>query len=164
MLYSLGKVSYRMLARIFGVTSGTIHNWDVEAANSLAEISVPDDVTEMEFAEMWHYTGKKRKSWVIKAVDSTTNRMVAWVLGKRNQATFKQLYDKVKHLINCTFYTDAREIFAKVLPKSRHIIGKAHTRSIELNGSNTHHHLGSFTRKTKIVSKSEKAVDLSLKL
>ena len=90
--------------------------------------------------------------------------MVAWVLGKRNKKTFQRLYDKVKHLKKCVFYTDAWEVFAKVLPKSRHIIGKSHTHIIESNNSNTRHFLGRFTRKTKIVSKSEKAVDFSLKL
>jgi len=90
--------------------------------------------------------------------------MVAWVLGKRNRKTFKRLYDKVKHLKKCIFYTDGWEVFAKVLPKSRHIVGKSHTHIIESNNSNTRHHLGRFTRKTKIVSKSENAVDFSLKL
>jgi len=90
--------------------------------------------------------------------------MIAWVLGKRNQKTFKRLYDKVKHLKKCMFYSDAWDVFAKVLPKSRHIIGKAHTHIIESNNSNTRHHLGRFTRKTKIVSQSENAVDFSLKL
>ena len=65
---------------------------------------------------------------------------------------------------NCIFYTDGWEAFAKVLPKRRHIIGKSHTHIVESNNSDTRHHLGRFTRKTKIVSKSENAVDFSLKL
>jgi len=90
--------------------------------------------------------------------------MIAWVLGKRDQTTFKRLYAKVKHLKSCTFYTDNWDAFAKVLPKTRHIIGKAHTHITESNNSNTRHHLGRFTRKTKIVSQSVDAVDFSLKL
>jgi IS1 family transposase len=90
--------------------------------------------------------------------------MVAWVLGKRNKKTFKRLYAKVKHLKNCIFYTDGWEVFAKVLPKTRHIVGKSYTYIIESNNSNTRHHLGRFTRKTKVVSRSVDAIDLSLKL
>ena len=90
--------------------------------------------------------------------------MIAWVLGKRNKKTFQRLYDKLKHLKDCTFYTDGWDVFAKVLPKSRHIVGKAHTHIIESNNSNTRHHLGRFTRKTKIVSKCEDAVNYALKL
>jgi insertion element IS1 protein InsB len=89
---------------------------------------------------------------------------VAWVLGGRDTATFRRLYNKVKHLKNCTFYTDNWDAFIKVLPPERHIIGKMHTVDIERDNSNTRHHLGRFTRRTKVVSQKEAMVDLTLKL
>jgi len=89
---------------------------------------------------------------------------VAWVLGGRDTATFRRLYNKVKHCKNCTFYTDNWDAFAKVLPPERHIIGKSGTISIEQDNSNTRHHLGRFTRRTKVVSQKDTMVDLSLKL
>ena len=70
----------------------------------------------------------------------------------------------MKHLENCTFYTDAWDAFAEVLPPERHVIGKAHTFTIEQNNSNTRHHLGRFTRRTKVVSKSPLMVDLTIRL
>jgi insertion element IS1 protein InsB len=70
----------------------------------------------------------------------------------------------VKHLKNCLFYTDQWEVFKKVLPPERHIIGKEHTRCIERDNSNTRHHLARFTRRTKVVSKSERAIELTLRL
>jgi IS1 family transposase len=60
---------------------------------------------------------------------------VAWVLDGRDTATFRRLYDKVRHLTNCTFYTDNGEAFAKVLPSERHVIGKAHTIAVEHDNS-----------------------------
>jgi insertion element IS1 protein InsB len=110
------------------------------------------------------YTHKKRKLWVIKAVDRRTRRTVARVLGNRDTATFTRLYQKVKHLKNCLFYTDQWEVFKKVLPPERRIIGKEHTRRIERDNSNTRHHLAKFTRRTKVVSKSERAIELTLRL
>ena len=89
---------------------------------------------------------------------------MAWVLGGRDTATFQRLYNKVKHLTNCTFYTDNWDAFVKVLPPERHVIGKANTIAIEGDNSNTRHHLGRFTRRTKVVSKSENMVDTTLKL
>ena len=89
---------------------------------------------------------------------------MAWVLGNRDTATFRRLYEKVKHLKNCKFYTDDWKVFKKVLPKNRHIVGKQHTYSIEQDNSNTRHHLGRFTRRTKIVSQKIEMVDLSLRL
>jgi insertion element IS1 protein InsB len=51
-------------------------------------------------------SAQENKLWLIKAVDRSSRRTVAWVLGGRDAATFQRLYDKVKHLTNCTFYTD----------------------------------------------------------
>jgi IS1 family transposase len=51
-----------------------------------------------------------------------------------------------------------------VLPRERHIIGESHPVAIERNNSNTRHYLGRFTRKTKVVSRSEYLVNLTLKL
>lgn len=62
LLYTLGKGSHRMLGKIFGVSNGTIRNWITEAADGLPEIKVSEEITEMEFDEMWHYIGKKNES------------------------------------------------------------------------------------------------------
>ena len=70
----------------------------------------------------------------------------------------------MSHLKNCTFYTDDWDAFSKVLPSNRHVIGKRGTVAIEQDNSNTRHHLGRMTRKTKVVSKSEEMVDTTLKL
>jgi insertion element IS1 protein InsB len=110
------------------------------------------------------YRLKKRKLWVIKAIDRCTGKTVAWVLGGRDTATFQRLYDKVKHLKKCIFYTDAWDTFAKVLPPERHIVGKAYTVGIEQDNSNTRHHLGRFTRRSKVISQKEFMVDLTLRI
>jgi insertion element IS1 protein InsB len=89
---------------------------------------------------------------------------VAWVLGGRDSATFRRLYDKVKHAKRCKFYTDRWDAFADVLPPERHVIGKEHTIDIERDNSNTRHHLGRFTRRTKVVSRKESMVDLTLRI
>ncbi|HBG34832.1 MAG TPA: hypothetical protein DER04_07185 [Holosporales bacterium] len=110
------------------------------------------------------YWVKKNKKWIIKAVDRGTRRAVAWVIGSRDTETFRRLYEKVKHLKNCIFYTDDWDAFAKVLPSHRHVIGKAHTITIEQDNSNTRHHLGRMTRRTKVVSQKEHMIHASMKL
>ena len=67
-------------------------------------------------------------------------------------------------LRRCTFYTDAWRMFAEALPRRRHVVGKAHTVAIERDNSNTRHHLARFTRRTKVVSRSRRMVDLSLRI
>ena len=51
-----------------------------------------------------------------------------------------------------------------MLPAVRHIAGKAHSIAIEQDNSNTRHHLGRMTRRTKIVSKKVEMLDASIKL
>ena len=97
-------------------------------------------------------------------MDRATGRTIAWVIGGRDAKTFQRLYNKVKHLKDCIFYTDDWDAFAKVLPKEQHVIGKSGTVAIERDNSNTRHHLGRFTRRTKIVSKQDIMVDLSIKI
>jgi insertion element IS1 protein InsB len=109
-------------------------------------------------------SGQKKKLWVIKAVDRCTRRTVAWGLGGRDTATFQRLYDKVKPLEDCAFYTDDWDVFAAVLPPERHRIGKQHTVAIERDNSNTRHHLARFTRRTQVVSKLPHRVDITLRI
>ena len=97
-------------------------------------------------------------------MDRGTKRTIAWVTGGRDVATFQRLYDKIKHLENCLFYTDHWEAFAKVLPKDRHIVGKKHTVTIERDNSNTRHHLARMTRRTKVVSHCETMLNATMKL
>ena len=105
---------------------------------------------------------KKKKIWIWKALARNTGRIVAWVIGSRSTKTFKKLFEKVKH-IKGYFYTDNWESYNAVLPFNRHIIGKQGTIAIEQNNSNTRHYLARMTRKTKVVSKSIKMLDLTLR-
>jgi insertion element IS1 protein InsB len=89
---------------------------------------------------------------------------VAWVLGGRDTETFRRLYAKVQHLSSCLFYPDDWDAFAKVLPPERHVVGKAHTLTIERDNSNLRHHLARFTRRTKVVSHAEDMIHTTLKL
>jgi len=107
---------------------------------------------------------QKNNIWLLKAVNRRSRRTVAWVVGGRAAATFQRLYDKVKHLTECLFYTDDWHAFAKILPPERHVIGKAHTIAIEQDHSNTRHHLGRMTRRTKVVSKKAQMIYNSIKL
>lgn len=69
----------------------------------------------------------------------------------------------MKHL-EAKFYTDDWEVYKKIIPQEKHVVGKKHTIAIEQNNSNIRHFLGRMTRRTKVVSKSETMVDLSLRL
>ena len=165
LLYGLSKMSFNMFAVIFDMPVSLVYFHIRKMGLAMHEPVVPDGVRNIQFDEMWHFIGSKHnKLWVIKAIDADSGNVIAWVLGKRDKATFKRLYNKVKHLKDCMFYTDDWNFFSLVLPKGRHKIGKEYTVAIEQNNSNTRHHLGRFTRRTKVVSKCKEMVDVSLRI
>ena len=62
LLYSLGKGSFNMLARLFGTWPSLVHRWVVREGLSLPDRSIPGEVKEMEFDEMWHFIESKKQS------------------------------------------------------------------------------------------------------
>ena len=166
LIYSLSKRTFRRLAEICGVSPPTVYRWVRDAAGALPKPEVDASVREVEIDEMWHsLTRKGNKRWILKAIDRQTGPVIAWVVGGRDEETVKRLlYAKLEHLKEATFYTDDWSAFAAVLPNDRHAIGKTHTVSIERNNSNTSHHLARMTRRTNVVSHSEKMIALSMRL
>ena len=62
-LYSLGKGSFRMLAKIFDTSPSLTYRWIVEAGCKLPEQEVSGDITQMEFDEMWHFIKSKKTNF-----------------------------------------------------------------------------------------------------
>ena len=62
-LYSLGKGSFRMLAKIFNTSPSLTYRWIVEAGCKLPDQEIPGDITQMEFDEMWHFIKSKKTSF-----------------------------------------------------------------------------------------------------
>ena len=63
LLYSLGKASFNGLARIFDTWPSLVYRWIVEAGAKLPDETVPGDIKEMEFDEMWHFIGSKKENF-----------------------------------------------------------------------------------------------------
>ena len=97
----------------------------------------------MKYGILWG-----QKNWVLEGLGSWQTSTC-----RRDVSTFKKRDDNVKHLKNCTFFTDHWDAFSNVLPKDRHVIGKKHTVFIERHNSSTMNGSGRMTSRTTIVSK-----------
>ena len=62
LFYAMGKGSYRMLGRIFGIDHALAYRWVRAFGESLPEPDVSGQVTHMEFDEMRHFVGSKKES------------------------------------------------------------------------------------------------------
>jgi insertion element IS1 protein InsB len=84
-------------------------------------------------------------------------------LGRRDDATCQKFIAKIG-LEGRTFITDDWEGFHRLIPENQLFTGKDLTFPIEQDNSNIRHYLARFRRRTKVVSKSQAMVDLSLRL
>lgn len=114
---------------------------------------------ELELDAMWTFVGrKKRKVWLWLAVERTTRRIVAWVLGCRGAATARRLWQALpaRYHVNTTYYTDEWEAYAKVLPRAAHRPspkGSGATSIVEALTCSLRQRCGVFVRKSCSVSK-----------
>ncbi len=155
LIYATGKASFNKLAQWLNHSRSLIYREIVEAMKTPPERKMSDDIHNMECDEMWHFLGSKK---IILASGRP------WVIAHRDVPIFKKRDDTVKHLKNCTFFTDHWDAFSNVVPKDRHVIGKKRTVFIERHNSNTRNGLGRMTRRTTIVSKKEERGYGSIKL
>jgi insertion element IS1 protein InsB len=106
---------------------------------------------------------KTEKLWLWRAYDPIARRTIAWVLGRRDDATCKHLRNKIG-VEGKTFVTDDWEGYHRLIPESQLFTGKDLTVPIEQDNSNIRHFLARFRRRTKVVSKAVEMVDLSLRI
>ena len=106
---------------------------------------------------------KSRKLWIWRAYDPVGRRTIAWVLGRRDDAACQKLLDKIG-VEGKTFVTDDWDGRHRLIPENQLFTGKDLTYPIEQDNSNIRHFIARFRRRTKVVSKIEKMVDLSLRL
>jgi transposase len=62
LLYSMGRASYGIIARLLQVSRVTVYRWVRQSASQMPEPTIPLDIKEIEFDEMWHYLGSKKTS------------------------------------------------------------------------------------------------------
>jgi transposase len=63
LLYAMGNLSFRGIARLLRVSNVTVLTWVRDAAHRLPEPSVPDGTVIVTFDEMWHFLEKKLESF-----------------------------------------------------------------------------------------------------
>jgi IS1 family transposase len=110
------------------------------------------------------YQVKKNKCWIWKAYCRTTGQLVDWECGDRSSKTLKKLLERLKKLNVVLFFADHWEAYAELIPTEMLIQTKAETHGIERNNFRQRHWFGRFRRKTCIISRSLKMVDLTMSL
>lgn len=87
---------------------------------------------EGELDEMWSFVHKKENQrWLWHAIDHTTGKVLAYVLGERTDNVFLKLKDLLEPFGITKFYSDGWGAYERKLAPTQHQIGKANTQRIE---------------------------------
>ncbi len=153
---TLNASGVRDTARVLRVSPNTVLEVLRQAAAQIPEPRLPWRIKDLEMDEQWSFVhDKKHQHWLWYGLNRRTGRLAAFVLGRRTDASCRQLCAKLEGCQVENFYTDDWQSYGKSLDPKRHHIGKDGTQNIERKNLNFRTHIKRLQRKTICFSKSQ---------
>src|SRR5215207_3300675 len=107
---------------------------------------------------------KSQPLWVWKAWDRASGQLVDWECGGRDKATCERLIERLKRWRTRLSCADDDAVYDVLLPVGQLHTGKNETHGIERDNARQRHWLARFRRRSIVVSKTKRMVDVSLAL
>ena len=118
-----------------------------------------------ELDEMWSYVrSKTNPRWLWHAIDHHTGKVLAYVLGRRQDTVFLELKALLEPFGITRYFTDGWGTYERHLEAERHTVGKAHTQKIESKHLNLRTRIKRLVRRTICFSKTVHMHDLVIGL
>src|SRR5215212_7861147 len=143
LLYVSG-LSMNRTAKLLGVSTPTIQAWLEQFAAAYAQ--------------------KPEPLWVWKAWDRATGRLVDGECGGRDKATCERLIERLTRWRTRLYCADDYAVYDVLLPVGQLHAGKEETHGIERDNARQRHWLARFRRRSIVVSKAQRMVDVSIAL
>src|SRR3954468_5984111 len=102
--------------------------------------------------------------WVWKAWDRASGRLVDWECGGRDKATGECLIARLRRWRTRLSCADDYAAYGVLLPVGQLHTGKDETHGIERDNARQRHWLARFRRRSIVVSKAQRMVDVSIAL
>lgn len=114
---------------------------------------------------MWSFVQKKENQrWLWHAIDHSTGKVLAYVLGDHSDNMFVKLKQLLEPFGISKFYTDGWGAYQRKLAPEQHQVGKANTQKIERKHLTLRTRIKRLARKTICFSKSEVMHDVVIGL
>ena len=118
-----------------------------------------------EIDEMWSFVGRKKSPrWLWHALDHRTGKVLAYVLGRREDLTVLKLKALLMPFGIRRFYTAGWGAYKRHLASTRHEVGKRHTQPLAGKPLTLRARIKRLTRRTLCCSKSVQRHDLVIGL
>src|SRR3982750_1006082 len=171
LLYVSG-LSMNRTVKLLGVSTPTIQAWLEQFAAAYAQKPEPEGrAVVIELDEMWHYlkkspsrSGSGRLGIVWKAWDRATGQLVDWECGGRDKITCERLIKRLTRWRTRLYCADDYAVYGVLLPVGQLYTGKDETHGIERDNARQRHGLARFRRRSIVVSKAKRMVDVSIAL
>ena len=154
---SLNSSGIRDIHRVLGVSIVCILSILRLWFKKLEPPTVEGNYKSVQIDEMWTFVNQRKdgKRWLWYAYDKESGQILAFHIGKRNDASCKALMKKLSHLQIDSFRTDDWKSYKKNIPPEKHIISKAKTTHIERRNRDFRTHLKRLCRETVCFSKKD---------
>ena len=118
-----------------------------------------------ELNEMWSFVARKSNPrWLWHAIDDHTGKVLAYVLGRRQDEVFLKLKELLEPFGITKYYTDGWGTYEWHLDPEQHRVGKDRTQKIESKHINLRTRIKRLVRRTICFSKTERMHDLVIGL
>src|SRR5215212_6196068 len=107
---------------------------------------------------------KSETLWVWKAWDRASGQLVDWECGGRDKATCERLLERLKRWRTRLYCADDYAVYGVLLPVGQLYTGKDETHGVERDNARQRHWLARFRRRSIVVSKAKRMVDVSIAL
>lgn len=162
--YTLG-LSFNAIARIYGVATSTVMRWVRDFAEKTYEKPSPwGSCHHRTWWDVALFAFKKNKLWLWKAYCRDTGQLIDWECSNRDQSTLARLMARLRRWSVWFFCTDNWKVYPREIPEDDLIQGKRGTVRIERNNARQRHWFARFKRKSQVVSRSLRMVDLTISL
>jgi hypothetical protein len=107
-VYSLGKASVGLLAKLLGVARTTTSDWIRHAAASTPEPTIAPAMQDIEFAEMWHVIRSTNepsgffKPWIVAQGEPVPGYAVVVMRQRSNDSMIKANIERMVYFIQIT--------------------------------------------------------------
>jgi insertion element IS1 protein InsB len=162
----LSGLSMHHLACLLRVSAQSVLNWIRTCAKAYEEKPEPAGKTiVLQLAELWHSLKRKpQQLWIWKALEHDSGQRLDWACGRRDQATLKQLVDRLAPWDVQRYGTDPWVTYGSVIPQDKRLQSNTTTNAMERHHGRQCHRFRRFKRKSIIVSKSQEMADLTMAL
>src|SRR5215210_4343019 len=103
---TMNSSGIRDIARVLSISTQTVMKTIRAGAAEVSEPRVPSRIKDLEVDEFWSFVkDKSRQCWCGYGLNRATTRIAAYVLGRRTDASCRQLSEKLSSCAVERFYT-----------------------------------------------------------